>query len=114
MKQIGMIAVLVIGLLGAGSCATKPNNQTNTETNQELSVTGEIMARENGKDGYTATIKDANGKVYFATISIINMQKSGGEYKSFKVGDKITVQGKSWKDAEGKAHITVFSVKQAG
>lgn len=113
MKQIGIIAILAIGLLGAGSCATKTKTQTSVENNQKLSITGEITTIENGKDGYTATIKDANGKLYYATISIVNLQKSGGEYKSYKIGDKITVKGTNWKDEEGKTYITVYKLKQA-
>ena len=112
MKQIGIIAILAI-VLGASSCATKRKIQTGIENNQELLITGEVTGIENGKDGYIATIKDKNGELYYATISIINLQKSAGEYKSYKIGDKITVEGANWKDAEGKTHITVHQLKQA-
>ncbi|MBF9255668.1 hypothetical protein I2I11_20390 [Pontibacter sp. 172403-2] len=113
MKQIRRIAILAVGLLGAGGCATKPQAQISAESNQELSVTGEITARENGKDGYTATIEDPIGNLYYATISIVNLQKSGGKYQSFEIGDKITVQGNNWRDAEGKSHITVHKLMRA-
>jgi len=81
------------------------------ENNQELSVTGQITAIENGKDGYMATINDSDGKEYVATISIVNLNKSGGEYKAHNIGDKITVRGSYWKDGEGKIHITVSVLK---
>lgn len=114
MKQIGIITILAMGLfLGASSCAVKTKTQTSVENNHELSITGEITAIENGKDGYTTTIKDVDGKIYYATISIVNLQKSGSEYKAYKIGDKITVKGPEWKDGEGKTHIIVYELKQA-
>jgi len=111
MKKIGILTILAIGLLSFNSCSTT-RKQTNTEKNEVSSVTGEIIAIQNGKDGYTATIKDFDGKEYYATISIVNLQKSGGDYKAYKVGDKITVSGSSWKDTEGKMHITVHQLKE--
>lgn len=59
-----------------------------------MAVTGTITAIENGTDGYTATIKDAEGKEYDATISIVNLNKSGSEYKAYNIGDTITVKDK--------------------
>ncbi|MBO9660920.1 MAG: hypothetical protein J7527_19005 [Chitinophagaceae bacterium] len=76
-----------------------------------LNVTGVISKIENGKDGYMATLKDSTGKEFVATISIVNLQKSGGEFKRYKEGDKITVAGPSWKDEAGLEHITVASLK---
>jgi lysyl-tRNA synthetase class II len=113
MKQIAIIVTLAIVLLGTSNCATKTKTRSSEENAQGLAITGQITAIENGKDGYTATIKDANGKLYYATISIVNLRKSGGEYKSYKIGDKITVQGNTWKDAEGRSHITVSKLEQA-
>src|SRR5690606_23655735 len=104
MKLIKFFTVLVIGILVTSGCS---NNQSNTDENQQITITGEITAVENGKDGYTATIQDDKGELYFATISIINLQKSGGEYQAHEVGDKITVTGPQWQDDDGKSHITV-------
>lgn len=112
MKKIGITIILAIGLFsGISSCATKAKIRTSAENNRELSVTGAVTAVENGKDGYTATIKDADGKLYYATISIVNLQKSGSKYKPCKIGDNITVQGPYWKDEERKIHITVHKLK---
>lgn len=112
MKQTVILAALALSLVGATSCSsTKKSTDSTVENNKELSVTGEVTAVENGKDGYMATIKDAAGKAYTATISIVNLQKSGGQYKRYNVGDKISVKGPSWKDQEGKTYITVKELK---
>lgn len=91
---------------------TIPQDTTATSsTSDTLTVTGVISKIENGKDGYMATLKDSTGKEFVATISIVNLQKSGGEFKRFKEGDKITVAGPSWKDEANLEHITVTSLK---
>ena len=109
MTRSSIIALLLTMILSAGSCTTK--NRTSVEDNQELSVKGEITEIETGKDGYVATVKDANGRIYYATISIVNLQKRGNKYEGHQVGDKVAVTGAGWKDAEGKAHITVYDLK---
>ena len=76
-----------------------------------LNVTGVISKIENGKDGYMATLKDSTGKEVVATISIVNLQKSGGQFKRYKEGEKISVAGPSWKDDAGLMHITVTSLQ---
>ncbi|MCG2616183.1 hypothetical protein LZZ85_17935 [Terrimonas sp. NA20] len=76
-----------------------------------LKVTGVISKIENGKDGYMATLKDSTGKEFVATISIINLQKSGGQFKRYKEGEKITVAGPSWKDDANLEHITVTNIE---
>lgn len=69
-----------------------------------VKVRGTVIAVQNGKDGYTATIKDDSGKLYDATISKINMDPEA--YKTVAVGDVITVKGQSWKAGE-KLNIKV-------
>ncbi|PZR23848.1 MAG: hypothetical protein DI535_23170 [Citrobacter freundii] len=76
-----------------------------------LKVTGVISKIENGKDGYMATLKDSTGKEFVATISIVNLQKSGGKFKRYKEGEKITVSGPSWKDEGNVEHITVTGLE---
>jgi len=107
MKKVGIIAILALGILGTSACASKKTTPTTTEKQQTMTVSGEIIAIENGKDGYMATIKDGKGKEYVATISIVNLNKSGGTYKSHKVGDKITVKGPFWKGGNNTTYITV-------
>ncbi|GEP91860.1 hypothetical protein [Chitinophaga terrae (ex Kim and Jung 2007)] len=112
MKQTMIATALAVSLLGATSCSsTRKAGSVIENDHMELSVAGEITAIENGKDGYTATIKEASGKEYLATISIVNLQKHGGQYKRYNVGDKISVKGPLWKDQEGKLHITVHEMK---
>lgn len=81
------------------SCATMKKDKT---------VTGKVESIENGKDGYTAKINTAKKEVYFATVSIVNV---GGpeNYKRFKEGDEVSVQGEIWK-AENENHIKVTKI----
>lgn len=58
----------------------------------EVTVTGEVTEINRGKDGYSATIKAADGKVYTGTISIPNMADPK-KYRNVKVGETITVTG---------------------
>jgi hypothetical protein len=67
-------------------------------------VRGTVTAVHNGKDGYTATIKDDAGKLYYATISRVNMDPD--VYKTAEVGDRIVVKGQSWKSGD-ELHIKV-------
>lgn len=45
---------------------------------------------ENGKDGYTATLKNDKGNVFVCTISIPNL---GDKYVRLKTGDKVKISG---------------------
>lgn len=107
-----------IGLLfmiaSASSCSNqkKAAETSQASEQQELEVTGEILKIENGKDGYMATVKDSNLKSYVVTISIVNLQKSGGTYKQYQVGEHIWAKGTFWKDDAGQIYITAKDVKQ--
>jgi len=92
------------GIMKQDTLAAAPVSDT-------MKVTGVISKIENGKDGYMATLKDPAGKEFIATISIINLQKSGGQFKRYKEGDKITVAGPGWKDDAGQDHIMVTSLE---
>ncbi|MGV3459711.1 MAG: hypothetical protein ACO1N9_04560 [Flavobacterium sp.] len=59
-------------------------------------VKGTVTNVQNGKDGYTATIKDDAGETFHATVSIPNL-KDPKQYRAVAVGDVITVKGESWK-----------------
>lgn len=67
-------------------------------------VQGTVTAVQNGKDGYTATIKDDAGKLYYATISRVNMDPAA--YRTVQVGDRVVVKGQSWKSGD-ELHIKV-------
>lgn len=117
MKQVITSALVVLSL----SVLTACNNQAETKLEEkpaptetatepkteetEFSVTGKVTGIEKGKDGYMATIEDSTGKKYTATISIVNLQKSGGTYKTHEVGETITVKGPGWSDSTGNTFI---------
>ncbi|WP_294819002.1 hypothetical protein [uncultured Flavobacterium sp.] len=61
----------------------------------DITVEGTIAEINQGKDGYTAKIKMADGTVYFAIISIPNL-KDPKQYKKHNVGDIIKVKGKTF------------------
>ncbi len=106
-----------IGLLAAIgtviSCSNQKNSATSAQTAEQkaMEVTGEIVKIENGKDGYMATVNDKDAKSYIVTISIVNLQKSGGTFKRFEVGQKIKAKGTFWKDDSGNTHITAKNVE---
>ena len=117
MKQIIASAFVIMSL----SVLTACNNQAKTKQEEkpaltetttepkagemEISVTGKITGIEKGKDGYMATLEDSTGKKFTATISIVNLQKSGGTYKAHEVGETITVKGPGWSDSTGNTFI---------
>lgn len=59
---------------------------------ESITITGKVLAINNGKDGYTATIEGAGGKKYDATISIPNLDNPK-QYRTVKTGEEITVSG---------------------
>lgn len=75
----------------ADTIATPASTQEHKD-NDIIEVTGEVTEINQGKDGYTAKLKTADGKAYAATISIPNLDNPK-QYKASKVGDKITVKG---------------------
>lgn len=103
-----ILVLFSIVTLATTSCVCKKSNVSDTSQNQQtVTVTGKIISIANGKDGYTAVIQDASKKLYSATISRINLQKTGSNYKQYETGEKITVSGSTWEDAEGTTYITV-------
>lgn len=58
----------------------------------DITVKGEVTEITNGKDGYMAKIKDENGRLYTATISIPNMADPK-QFRAVKVSEVITVTG---------------------
>ncbi|WP_461127158.1 hypothetical protein [Spirosoma aerophilum] len=55
-----------------------------------FSKTGIVQQIEPGKDGYTASLREAGGRDFDALMSRVRMQQA---YRLVKVGDKITVTG---------------------
>jgi len=76
----------------ADTTTVAPVATTEHKDGETLEVTGEVTEINQGKDGYTAKLKTAEGKAYAATISIPNLDNPK-QYRAVKVGDKITVKG---------------------
>ncbi|MBL7704809.1 MAG: hypothetical protein JNM21_04595 [Taibaiella sp.] len=107
MKNVIIVALcLSMGLLTACG-GSKKIKQTSTELNEgaPLSIRGQVTGIENGKDGYTATVKSEANKTYKVTISRVNLEKSQSVYKKYEVGEQISVTGDWWKDAEDNIYI---------
>ena len=51
---------------------------------------GRVTALRPGRDGYTAELKDDDGKTYSAVISSVNLAGSG-KYREVGIGDSIEV-----------------------
>ncbi|MEL1255098.1 hypothetical protein AAEO57_15015 [Flavobacterium sp. DGU38] len=99
MKNLIRISFLFVLMTFVISCACMKDKNT---------VSGKVESIENGKDGYTAKINTAKNEVYFATVSIVNV---GGpeNFKRFKEGDEVSIQGDIWK-AENENHIKVTKI----
>jgi len=111
MKNL-VLALFTVTTLVTTGCVCKKNKMETTEQNQEnLTVTGKITSVTNGKDGYTAVLQADDNKMYTATISRINLQKSGSEYKRYEEGETITVTGSTWVDTEGVTYVTVTELQ---
>lgn len=111
MKNL-VLALFTVTTLVTTGCVCKKNKVETTEQNQEnVTVTGKVISVTNGKDGYTAVLQVADKKMYNATISRINLQKTGSDYKRYEEGDTITVTGSTWVDTEGVTYITVTELQ---
>lgn len=108
---IATASVFVIAL--AGSCAARKRPGTPSQELNEgapLTIKGLVKEIENGKDGYTAKVLSQANVLYSVTISRVNLERKYAAYKRFEVGDKVTISGDWWKDAEGKIHITASNL----
>ncbi|GLU52503.1 hypothetical protein Dfri01_19640 [Dyadobacter frigoris] len=72
-----------------------------------FSQKGTVQNIEYGKDGYTAYLKDKNGKDFDAVISRVRMQK---EYKLLKVGDEVALSGDTI-HLDNKVRVLVKQIK---
>lgn len=106
----GIIGIFI--LASASSCSSQKNTVNMEQQVSQQEVIGTITAIENGKDGYMATVKDKKGAISIVTISIVNLQKSGGTFKRYNIGDRIQAKGEFWKDQAGVMHITAKSIKE--
>lgn len=84
-----------------GIVTTQPVLGTNIEDDikNEVPITDAMMSDyatltvtkiDNGKDGYTATLKNDTGSLFICTISIPNL---GDNYVRLNIGDKVKIAG---------------------
>nr|WP_315232127.1 hypothetical protein [uncultured Flavobacterium sp.] len=83
-------------------------NFISCSSGKTATVIGKVSAIQQGKDGYTATIENAKGRIYFGTISIPNLSNPQ-LFKQAEIGDTITVKGEVWKMGKEK-QITVREI----
>lgn len=108
MKNIWIMTLCIgMGIALTACSGSKKTPITSTELNEgaPLSIRGQVTDIENGKDGYTATVRSEANKTYKVTISRINLEKSKSAYKKYEVGDKASITGDWWKDTEGNIYI---------
>lgn len=116
MKNLLSVLSVFLLLIITTGCQPKEksndNNLVEEKANNSLSINGVITSIENGKDGYSATVKAEDELTYKVTISMINLQKSGGEFKRFEVGDTIKAEGEYREDANGGKYLTALQVEK--
>jgi hypothetical protein len=123
-KQRFIPGILIVATLLINACnqttpkqATRDSIPTIRETpaqtveteNPVKEITGKVKEVVSGKDGYTAKVVAADGKVYAVTVSHANL-KDPAQYKSVKAGDEITVKGDAWMMGE-EEQITVRELR---
>ena len=107
MKKTILYSTIIFGFFAFASCSTSKQNTDTKLQEKIIHISGTVSELDSGKDGYMAMIKTDNNENYKATISIINLQKSGSTYKTLKIGDNISVSGPTWHDADGNKYIKV-------
>lgn len=90
MKNL-FIVILVVAITACNSVKNKKDNN-NSETNNMMSDYATLTVTDiyQGKDGYTATLKNDAGSLFRCTISIPNL---GDEYVRLNIGDKVKISG---------------------
>ncbi|MBE9463173.1 hypothetical protein ACFP1I_27820 [Dyadobacter subterraneus] len=93
----GFFATALFGLTFLNSCSGS----------KIFSQKGTVQNIEYGKDGYTAYLKDKNGKDFDAVISRVRMEK---DYKVLKVGDNVALSGDTI-HLDNKIRVLVKQIK---
>jgi hypothetical protein len=88
------------------SSNTPPSQSEIKKTNQ--TIEGEVLEINQGKDGYTAKLKNNTEEIYFVTISRANLINPT-QYKTTKIGEKLKVLGEFWK-LKNENQITVREI----
>ena len=89
--------------------AQPTHNEVITPTEgEEVTLRGKVTEITQGKDGYMAKLKIAEGQFFTATVSIPNM-KDPKQYKKVTVGEMVTVTGSYYKIGKADAvKVTAF------
>ncbi len=66
------------------------SNTSCSSSKKEFNIQGTVQSTENGKDGYTATLKADDGSDFDAVFSKV---KLGDAYRVFTVGERLRVAG---------------------
>jgi RecG-like helicase len=90
-----ILSLIILSILSCSSVKT-------------ATVSGKVSAIQKGKDGYTATIENTKGKIYYGTISIPNLINPQ-LFKQAEIGDTLVVKGEVWKMGKEK-QITVREI----
>lgn len=97
--------LILISFLALSACASHKTVTEVTEQQQTANVIGKIESVQRGKDGYTARIITDDGAIYYATVSVSNLNDPK-QYKDGEPGMTIQVKGDYW-EMEAERHITV-------
>ena len=87
MKKLLLVLLIIIT---ACNISKKQKEKPITDAMVSDYVTLTVAKIFNGKDGYTATLKNENGSLYTCTISIPNLEDN---YVRLEVGDKVKIAG---------------------
>jgi len=108
---VRLLFFYVIIFASISSCTPSSETDNTAEEEKEVvessTIKGIVRAIEQGKDGYVAKVQTKN-TTYNALVSIVNL---GGpeHYKTFKVGDKVTLTG-TLSDLNEEKHLKVEQI----
>jgi|GEM_PF-502235 len=108
MKKILIVIFIAVFVL-SGCGANRQNSSNEIIKGKSVSVKGKVTQITRGKDGYTAEIKNDDGKTYSAVVSSVNLAGSA-QYREVKIGDVIEVAGEDVL-GDGGSTIKVTALK---
>ncbi|SLN72482.1 hypothetical protein TRL7639_04324 [Falsiruegeria litorea R37] len=87
------------------ACQPQVQNETAIGDTKVEQLTAEIIEVIPGTDGSTVLLKDGNGKIYSAVLSIPNLgPDSTFDFDHVKPGNSITISGDSFM-LDGRPHV---------
>lgn len=93
--QFFLSLIFIFGIVSCKNSAPEHNNTQTPEIWEEgiSTITGLITEVKQEKDGQTIRLADNKGTEYTAVISIPNLRENAGQYREFKVGERISFKG---------------------